>query len=117
VRRIPGPVVSAVARVEVPAAIWRKHRIAELSHADASVLVGAFEWDWFRDTFAVVGVTAAVLETAARTVARHALRADDAVQLGTALVARAADPELDVFACFDAALMAAARVEGFRSLD
>lgn len=113
--------VSVVARVEVPAAIWRKHRSGELSAADAATLVWAFEWDWFGDQdhdseFAVVRLTDDILEAAARGVAVHGLRAYDAIQLSSAVVARAADPDLDQFACFDEHLGGAARVEGFRPL-
>lgn len=54
-----------------------------------------------------------VLEEAARSVARHPLRAFDAVQLASALAARAVDPSLTAFACFDATLANAARAEGF----
>lgn len=117
VRNLAVPIVSALARVEVPAALWRKHRAGELRHGDAALLVDAFEDDWLGGAFAIVGVTAAILDTAATGVARHALRAFDAVQLATATAARSADPELDVFACFDRGLMTAARAEGFRPLD
>ncbi len=114
-------VVSAIARVEVPAALWRKHRLGELSLGDASVLVRAFESEWFGDDareglFAIVALCDAVLEEAARATAVHGLRAYDGVQLASALVARSADPAIDEFLCFDAALAGAARVEGFRVL-
>ena len=113
--------VSGLARVEVPAALWRKHRLRELSAADAAVLVEEFEWDWFGEPvaeqrFAVLGATDVVLDEAARAVARHPLRAFDAVQLASALAARTADASLTTFACFDGALADAARVEGFRIL-
>lgn len=104
-----------LARVEVPAALWRKHRIGELSEVDAAVLAEGFEWDWLDSgRFVVVAVTDEILESAARVLARHPLRAYGAVQLATALVARAADLDLDSFACFDEHLAAAARIEGFR---
>jgi len=110
--------VSELARVEVPAAIWRKHRLGELSSEDAAVLVEEFEWDWFDEAdaevrFAVLAATDDVLEIAARSVARHPLRAFDAVQLASALAGRAVDASLTSFACFDATLAAAARAEGF----
>jgi predicted nucleic acid-binding protein len=110
--------VSNLARVEVPAAVWRKHRIGELSSEDAAVLVEEFEWDWFDEAgaelrFTVLEVTDDVLEIAARSVARHALRAFDAVQLASALAARAVDASLTSFACFDSTLADAARAEGF----
>jgi uncharacterized protein len=110
--------VSSLARVEVPAAVWRKHRLGELSPEDAAVLVEEFEWDWSGEVeaelvFAVIGVTDEVLELAARSVARHPLRPFDAVELASALSARAADADLMEFACFDEALAGAARAEGF----
>jgi hypothetical protein len=102
----------------VPAAVWRKHRIGELSSEDAAVLVEEFEWDWFEEAdaemrFVVLAVTDDVLEIAARSVARHSLRAFDAVQLASALTARAVDASLASFACFDDTLAGAARAEGF----
>jgi predicted nucleic acid-binding protein len=110
--------VSALARIEVPAALWRKHRLGELSVEDAAVLVEEFEWDWFAEPtrelgFAILDLTGEILERAARSVARHPLRAFDAVQLASAVAGRAADPSLTTFACFDEALADAARVEGF----
>lgn len=117
VRNLAVPIVSALARVEVPAALWRKHRAGELRHADAALLVDTFEDDLFGGAFAIVGVTTAILDAAAADAARHELCAFDAVQLATATAARSADPDLDGFACFDRALMAAARAEGFRPLD
>ncbi len=85
------------------------------------MLVGAFEWDWFgaaerEPAFAIVGVTDEILRTAARSLARQPLRAYDAVQLASALAARAADPSLTLFACFDETLARAARAEGFELL-
>lgn len=117
-RRLANLVVSKLARVEVPTALWRKHRTGELSTEDAAVLVEEFDWDWFGAPgaelrFAVVEVTDDVLDLAARSAARHPLRAYDAVQLASALAARAASPDLTLFACFDEELADAARAEGF----
>ncbi len=102
----------------MPTAVWRKHRLGELSSEDAAVLVEEFEWDWFGEAdaevrFAVVDVTDDVLELAARSAARHSLRAFDAVQLASAVAARAASSDVTEFACFDASLANAARAEGF----
>ncbi len=113
--------MSALARVEVPSALWRKYRLGELAADDAAVLVEQFEWDWFGEparepVFAVLAVSAEILEEAARSVARHPLRALDAVQLASALVARVADSSLTGFACFDESLADAARAEGFTRL-
>jgi hypothetical protein len=83
-------------RIEVPAALWRKHRLGERAAEHTSALVDEFEWDWFGGTeqdpvFAVLAATDTILDDAARSVARHSLRAFDAVQLVSALAQRAAD--------------------------
>jgi predicted nucleic acid-binding protein len=108
-------VVSAVARVEVPAAIWRKHRLGQLSAADAGVLTSAFEADWYDATgpFVAIAAVGDVLADAAALVGTHGLRAYDAVQLASAAAARAADPEVDTVLCFDTDLSEAAAREGF----
>ncbi len=115
VRRVKLFVVSALARVEVPAAIWRKQRASRLSAGDAAVLTQAFEADWGdpKGPFIAVALTTAVLEAAAGLARSHGLRAYDAVQLAAALAARAADPGVDRMLCFDAGLSEAAAREGF----
>ena len=118
VRSLDVIVVSAVARVEVPAALWRKRRLGELDSMSARVLVDDFEADFFGDgasppRFAVTSLTDEVLEDAARLVAVHPLRALDAVQFAGARAAREADPDCRELACFDLALRSAAAAEGF----
>lgn len=83
-------VVSAIARVEVPAALWRKAKAGEVPEPAAAVLVAAFEADWSGSKiepprFPAVALTAPPLENAARLAAVHGLRAYDAVQLSSAL--------------------------------
>lgn len=117
VRTLPHLVVSQLARVEVPAALWRKHRIGELAAADAAVLVADFEADYFGDVagprrFSVIAVTAAITDAAARLVGVHGLRAYDAVQLASALAVADAVPEGVEFLAYDGALTAAAAAEG-----
>ncbi len=118
VRGLSGLVVSQLARVEVPSAIWRKQRLGEL-HADAArLLTSAFEADWSGTEaepprFSAVTATVTVLEGAARLCAVHALRAYDAVQLACALAAWDAVPECQTFAAFDRQLRTAAAAEGF----
>lgn len=114
-------VVSQLARVEVPSAIWRKQRLGELDPGAARLLTSAFEADWAGTEeepprFSVVALTVAVLEGAARLCAVHGLRAYDAVQLACALAARDAVPECRVFAAFDRQLRAAAAAEAFDPL-
>lgn len=123
VRALDGPlVVGALARVEVAGALWRKHRMGELAAEDVAVLVGAFEDDWNAPAdggeapFVAVAATSSVLELAARLVARHGLRAYDAVQLASASAARDALDEPITFAAFDHELRDAATREGFTLL-
>ncbi|HEY2947103.1 MAG TPA: type II toxin-antitoxin system VapC family toxin [Micromonosporaceae bacterium] len=118
VRAIDLLAVSQLARVEVPAALWRKHRIGELSVDAAAVLTSAFEADYFGDgeepaRFTVVGLTEQILERAARLVGVHGLRAYDGVQLATATAVMASlDGEPVGFAADDKALCSAAAAEG-----
>lgn len=115
VRRRPLLVVSALARVEVASALWRKQRLGELSAESTSVLVAAWDADWHEldGRFAVVPARADVLELAAMLSGRYALRAYDAVQLASATAARAVEPSIEEFLCFDVELRHAAAREGF----
>ena len=102
----------------MPAALWRKQRLGELSTEDATILAQTFEADFHGDEseaprFAAVAVTTTLLEEAATLVAVHALRVYDAVQLACALAARTADADCGSFACFDEALRRAAAERGF----
>lgn len=108
-------VASEISRVEVASALWRKHRLGELSADDADLLSRQFAVDC-DDAAGFVVLTAlgpAVLATAARMVARHPLRAYDAVQLASALAVSDALGECS-FGCFDRALSTAASAEGLR---
>ncbi len=119
IRKLDVLVVSCLARLEVPAAIWRKHRRGELTTEQADVLTSAFEVDYLGHDdapprFVVVGIVPELLEDAARLSALHGLRAYDAVQLASARAARAVDESCDGFACADRSLRAAAAAERFR---
>lgn len=121
VRSQPLLVVSQLARVEVPAALWRKHRLGELSASDTGVLVAAFEADYFGTEedparLFVVTVTAHILDHAARLVGVHGLRAYDAVQLASACAVSAAVPQGAAFLAFDKLLRAASASEGLELL-
>jgi uncharacterized protein len=110
-------VVSELSRVEVPSALWRKSRMAELSSDDAALLAAEFEYDWYGDVeapprFSVIAA-GPVLNDAARLVARHGLRAYDAIQLATANACRTVLPECNTFAAFDTSLRHAATIEGW----
>ena len=121
VRSLPLLVVSQLTRVGVPAALWRKHRIGELSAADAGVLVAAFEADYFGTEdeparFFVITPTSHILDQASRLLGAHGLRAYDAVQLASACAVNAAVPEGASFAAFDKTLRGAAAAEGLELL-
>ncbi len=118
IRALDTLVVSALARVEVPSALWRKTRTGELEDAAANALVSAFELDFHGDLnsgshFTIVSPTEPVLVASAQEAARHALRAYDAVQLASALAVRELDPRCSHFACFDTELRRAASRAGF----
>jgi predicted nucleic acid-binding protein len=121
VRSLSLVVVSQLARVEVPAALWRKHRRGELTANDTAVLIAEFEADYFGDgtqlpRFSVIAVTAPILEHAAYLVGVHGLRAYDAVQLASACAAKDAVVEEVAFAAFDKALRDAAAAQGLALL-
>lgn len=118
VRQLRVLVVSHLARVEVPAAFWRKQHTGELSAEDAQVLTSEFEADWFGTAeepprFVAVVLASGLLDQAAQFCASHGLRAYDAVQLSCAVATRAADKSCTSFAAFDEALRVAAAAEGF----
>jgi predicted nucleic acid-binding protein len=115
VRSLVPVVVSQLARVEVPAALWRAHRRGAMGTAATAALVARFEADYHgpRARFGVVAPVVAVLDDAARLTGLHGLRAYDAVQLSSARAAAAADDRVRTFAAFDAALRDAAAREGF----
>lgn len=113
--------IAQIARVEVPAALWGKHRADQLTAHQAQLLTADFEADYFGTAdgpprFAAVAATSAILDNAARLCAVHGLRACDGVQLATAVTTRAVDPDCETFAAFDTALRWAAAAEGFALL-
>jgi predicted nucleic acid-binding protein len=121
VRAIDTLAVSQLCRVEVPAAIWRKHRVDDLPAEDAQLLTAAFEADYDGadgdlPRFIVVTVTEDIVADAARLCAVHPLRAYDAVQLASALTIAALDPTVSAFAAFDRIIRRAAAAEGLTLL-
>jgi predicted nucleic acid-binding protein len=118
VRGLASVAVAQLARVEVPAALWRKQRLGELSADDARLLTADFEADYFgsdseQPRFAAVATTSGILDDAARLCASHGLKAYDAVQLSSALAVRHVDESCTAFAAFDRSLRRAAAAEGF----
>jgi uncharacterized protein len=119
VRRLEVMLISQLSRVEVPSAIWRKHRRGELSQQEAATLVAWFEADYHGTSaesprFVVVPASTVVLDMAVRLARIHGLRGSDAVQLASAVLAAAANPGSQEFAAFTKRLRSAALAEGFR---
>jgi len=115
VRGIRAPMVaSALAQVEVPSAFWGKTRSAGLSPVHAQVASAAFAHDCGRSRgpYAFVALGVEVLALARRLVARHPLRAADAIQLASAVVTRRTVGDCS-FGSFDRRLNGAAVAEGF----
>jgi predicted nucleic acid-binding protein len=112
-------VASELARVEVPAALWRKSRQGELSATQVRSLTDRFAADLSPShadrELVLTRVDAAVLGDAAALVARHPLRAFDAVQLAAARSALRVFGRCD-FGCFDRRLNSAAMAEGLTVL-
>jgi predicted nucleic acid-binding protein len=121
IRSLSTLVISQLARVEVPAALWRKHRTGQLTTEQVGVLLAEFEADHdgtldCPERFAVVPVSEVIVEVAARLTGVHGLRAYDAMQLATAQLVKSADPDCRTFAAYDKDLRAAAVGEGFALL-
>lgn len=111
-------VVSRIARVEVASALWQKHRKSELGKDDLVTLLAAFESEWVAagqdgGPFQIIELSHTIFEQAASALARHPLRAYDALQLASAMTARDVDESVTEFACFDRHLRDAADAEGF----
>jgi predicted nucleic acid-binding protein len=112
-----GPIaISALSLAEVLAAVWGKVVRGELDDELAATLDRAFIADVRDGRFVVLPVAEAVVTRSLACVRRHRLRAADAVQLASALLAREADPHIDTMAVFDRRLRAAASAEGLALL-
>lgn len=115
-------VVSDLSRVEVSSAIWRKQRMGDLSPKQARVLVDEFLADMgaagepgaASTTYLPVAIGPEILDRGVALCGTHGLRAYDAVQLASAIQARAADSSVNDFVTYDVALHRAAAAEGFR---
>jgi uncharacterized protein len=110
-----------LARAEVAAALWRKHRTGDLDLDDVLLLTRDFAADYGGTPdgpprFRTVGITDTAIERAAELTGTHGLRAYDAVQLACALAIRAVDKRCTMLASFDHDLIRAAAAEGFEVL-
>jgi predicted nucleic acid-binding protein len=111
-------IIARIAWVEVCSALARRQREGALSPEHVALTVDNLHYDL--DTqYQIVELDRAVMELAGQLVARHPLRAYDAVQLASALCilpafAHAQSTSL-VFVAADDYLLAAAQAEGLRT--
>lgn len=111
VRADPYVATSLMSAVEVRAALAAAARASRIPDvATYRRLVGTCHQDWAR--YIVIVVDAALIDSAGDLAERHALRAYDAVQLASALVAAASAATPIGFGTFDVALRRAAAAEG-----
>lgn len=116
VRDVSEPIfASDLATVEVPAALWRKCRMSEIPAPAAQSLCRRFLADVSPSSpsrcAVLMKVSEEILHGAIDLVARHPLRAYDAVQLASALSASRLMGGC-LFGCFDQQLSTAAAIEG-----
>lgn len=113
-REDPAIVTWAWTRVELAGAVERRAREGKLNRQQRRRALDRFEhladtWDEVTDVLAVRGRALGLL-------ARHALRAADAAQIGAALLVAGSDPRSLPFVCLDDQLATAAEREGFAIL-
>ncbi len=80
--------LAAVTRVEVVAALYRRHRLGHIGIVDTQRAAATFLHE-FAVAFRVLTVDAVVLDLAVRLTGTHPLRAYDSIQLSAALRLRA----------------------------
>lgn len=107
------PTTCRHSHVEVVSALWRRARAGEIGEVARDRAAASLERLLGR--MPVVEVTPAVTGRAVELVQRHPLRSGDAVQLASALHLAAQSGRTVRFVCYDAALTAAARVEGLKA--
>ncbi len=109
-------VVSRLTQLEVTSALARRRRDRVITAQECDAVVQALDVD-LRERLEIMELSNAIVSRGVALVRNHALRAGDAIQLASALLAvSTADDESITFVCFDAALNAAAEKEGFEIL-
>jgi uncharacterized protein len=106
----PNILTSAFTPIEIASAVWRRRHAGELSvaaHQEADALFADLSTSWVE-----LPVSQDAIDAAMGAMSRHSLRAGDALQLGTAIVA-AGSASKGHFVTLDDQLIAAARAEGF----
>jgi predicted nucleic acid-binding protein len=108
--------IAACAPLEVYAAIRRRERTGEISHADAASALEILRLEAAR--MVQEPLNPAVLEAARQLLDRTTLRWPDALQLGAAIVARDMFQSTEIiFVSASQQLLTAAKADGFQTLD
>ncbi len=106
--------VSRLAFAETLSAARRKQRERPEAHAVVETSLAEFKRDW--RTFLIVELTADLDDLIQRLLADHALRAADTIHLASCLALAERLSQSVVFACWDGALLRAARAEGLSTI-
>ncbi len=103
--------------LEITSALYRRHRMNELSSEELTVALQAYT-DHSHKEYVLVPYSEALSNTAGTLLARHPLRTLDAIQLAAALTLQSTFPP-DVspltFVSADDRLIAVARIESFQT--
>ena len=110
--------VLSLSRIEFRAALRRRAKLGDIDGPVADELLKSFS-DHISSVFQIQPANEAVVEKAAGLVDRYVLRAYDSLQLaGCSVLKATVGDTIDVrFVCADATLLAAARAEGFATID
>jgi uncharacterized protein len=103
---------SRLSEAEISSALCRRHREGALTTRQCQRALDALRADLSR--LEIVELSPAVVASVHPLLARHGLRAGDALQLASALMLREALGDELAFVAYDERLHAAARLEGFR---
>ena len=106
--------VCRLAFAETHSAARRKQRERPDAHAVVETSLAEFGRDW--RTFLIVEITADLDDLIQRLLADHALRAADTIHLASCLALAERLSQSVVFACWDGALLQAARAEGLSTI-
>lgn len=110
------PALCAISEVELHSAVRRRQRAGDLANDLADQAVERFEFH-LRSRFLRQAVSDQVLDSACDLIARHLLRAYDAVQLAGCLTLKILSHETPVFVCADRRLLDAAESEDLVTLN
>lgn len=107
-------VASIITPIEIQSALWRRRHHNEMAADQHIIAEEAFAR--LSESWSEIDDIVEVRQLAMDLITRHVLRAADALQLGTAIIASSGVPGSLPFVTHDTDLAAAARAEGFTVL-